>query len=79
LEQAIKYAEQGLQIAREINARDSEAWRLWDLGRAYAALGEIGPARQHGQQAFDIFEALKFPQADEVRDWLAGLEASDES
>ena len=75
--QALKYAQQGLLIARQLEDPVSEAWRLWNLGRTHQDLGEIAHARQCAQQALEIFEAIGFPQADQVRGLLAALEDTD--
>jgi hypothetical protein len=71
---AIEHFEQALNTARHNGDRHSEANSLGNLGLAYRDLDQIDRARQYLQQALAIFEKLRSPSADFVRQWLAELE-----
>jgi hypothetical protein len=47
---------------------------LGNLGLAYRDLGQTERARQYLKQALAIFEKIRSPSANFVRDWLAELE-----
>lgn len=71
---AIEHFEQALSTARQRGDRHSEANSLGNLGLAYRDLGQTDRARQYLQQALSIFEKIRSPSADFVRQWLAELE-----
>ncbi len=58
-------------LARPIGDKYQQARALAGLGRAYHAAGDEDQARQHGQQALELFTELGVPEADEVRAHLA--------
>jgi tetratricopeptide (TPR) repeat protein len=70
---AIEHFEKALNTARQKSDRPSEANSLGNLGLAYRDLGQTERARQYLQQALVIFEKLRSPSADFVRQWLAEL------
>jgi len=72
IEKAIEYYQQALAINREIGYRQGEATDLGNLGLAYRDLGQ-GKARQYLSQALAIFEEIKSPNADRIREWLRQL------
>ena len=51
---AIKYHEQALTIAREIEDKQGEGNALGNLGNAYRDMGEVRKAIKYHEQAFDI-------------------------
>ena len=55
--------------------RPSEGNRLANLGLAYRNLGQLADARQAWQQALQIYEEIKSPSADRVRQLLALLDS----
>ncbi len=71
---AIEHFEKALATARQGGDRHSEANSLGNLGLAYRDLGQIERARQYLKQALAIFEKIRSPSADYVREWLAELE-----
>lgn len=71
---AIEHFEQALSTARQRGDRHSEANSLGNLGLAYRDLGQTDRARQYLQQALHIFDKIRSPSADFVRQWLAELE-----
>ncbi|MGD9211534.1 MAG: tetratricopeptide repeat protein [Desulfobacteraceae bacterium] len=73
VEKAIDHLQQALRIDREIGYRQGEAADLGNLGNAYRNLGEMDNAIEHLQKALIIFEEMKSPTADTVRQWLAEL------
>ena len=74
---AIEVYEQALSVAREIGDRRMEGNALANLGLLAEGQGELAHARELWEQALRIFEAIEDPNAERVRGWLAGLEASD--
>ena len=76
VEQAIDYYEQALAIAMTIAYRHGEGAIVCNLGLAYRDLGEVGRARASLEQALQIFEEIKSPNADLVRQWLDELDAA---
>lgn len=68
---------QALEIAREIGDRQGEETRLGNLRCAYHALSQFKKARAYYNQSILIFEEIKSPYAEQVRDLLADLEADD--
>jgi len=74
VEKVIEYYEKVLVIAREIGDRKNEGIWLVNLGNAYSDLGQIDKARQYLKQSLTIFEEIKSPNAEEVRELLAGLD-----
>jgi tetratricopeptide (TPR) repeat protein len=75
VEKAIEYYEQALAISREIGHRRGEGIRLGNLGNAYRALGQVEKAIEYYKQSLLIFEEIKSPYAEQVRKWLAELDA----
>ena len=71
---AIEHFEKALVTARQTGNRHSEGNSLGNLGLAYRDLGQNEQARVYLEQSLLIFERLKSPSADLVRDWLAELE-----
>jgi hypothetical protein len=65
--------EHTLAAARATADRWDEVALLGNLGLAYYALGQVEQARQYGQAALRIFEEIKSPTADKVRQLLASL------
>lgn len=72
-EWAIKHFEKALAFAQETGNKSSEANSLGNLGLAYRDLGQIEQAKSYLEQSLAIFERLKSPSADLVRDWLEEL------
>jgi tetratricopeptide (TPR) repeat protein len=71
---AIEHFEQALTTARQTGDRHSEGNSLGNLGLAYRDLGQTERARQYLKQSLTIFEKVRSPSADYVRQWLAELE-----
>ncbi|MCK6629104.1 MAG: tetratricopeptide repeat protein [Anaerolineae bacterium] len=71
---AIEHFEQALATARQNGDRHSEGNSLGNLGLAYRDLGQTERAMQYLKQALAIFEKVRSPSADYVRQWLAELE-----
>jgi tetratricopeptide (TPR) repeat protein len=71
---AIEHFEQALTTARQTGDRHSEANSLGNLGLAYRDLGQTERAKQYLKQALVIFEKIRSPSADFVREWLAELD-----
>lgn len=71
---AIEHFEQALATARQTGDRHSEGNSLGNLGLAYRDLGQTERAKQYLKQALAIFEKVRSPSADYVRQWLAELE-----
>jgi tetratricopeptide (TPR) repeat protein len=71
---AIEHFEQALATARQTGDRHSEANSLGNLGLAYRDLGQTERAKQYLKQALVIFEKVRSPSADFVREWLAELD-----
>lgn len=71
---AIEHFEKALATARQNGDRPSEANSLGNLGLAYRDLGQTERARQYLKQALAIFEKIRSPSADYIREWLAELE-----
>jgi tetratricopeptide (TPR) repeat protein len=74
VDQAIEYYEQALASAREVGDQRSEGNWLGNLGLAYRDLDQVELARQYLNQSLMIFELIKSPSADVIRDWLTELE-----
>lgn len=75
MRQAIEQYGAALAVAQELGDRRNEGTRLANLGLAYRDLGEPARARQCWAQALALYEAVKDPNTDRVRRWLADLEA----
>lgn len=71
---AIEHFEQALATARQSGDRHSEGNSLGNLGLAYRDLGQTERAKQYLKQALAIFEKIRSPSADYIRQWLAELE-----
>ena len=74
MDKAIEHLQQALEIDREIDYRLGEAEQLKGLGSAYRDLGESVCARQYLEQALQIFEEIKSPHAEKVREGLSSHE-----
>lgn len=71
---AIEHFEKALDTARQNGDRPSEGNSLGNLGLAYRDLGQTERAKQYLKQALAIFEKIRSPSADYIRQWLAELE-----
>ncbi|MCY7390613.1 MAG: tetratricopeptide repeat protein, partial [Leptolyngbyaceae cyanobacterium CAN_BIN12] len=57
-QRAIDFHQQSLEIKREIGDRHGEANRLFGMAGALAKLGKSWEAKQHYQQAKQIYQSL---------------------
>jgi tetratricopeptide (TPR) repeat protein len=73
-EQALKEAEEGLAISREIGSRYEEARALDATAGALAAQGNKIAARYHWTQSQSLFAELGCPEAQEIAKQLSDLE-----
>jgi predicted negative regulator of RcsB-dependent stress response len=64
---------QALDVLRELDSRCDQATLLTHLGDALATAGDQGPARDAWQQAVDILDELRHPDAGQVRSRLRSL------
>jgi DNA-binding SARP family transcriptional activator/tetratricopeptide (TPR) repeat protein len=64
---AVRYAEQALQVSREISHPYGEALSLTALGKALIGLGSTRRSRDCLRRAHDIFRRLGAPEADDLR------------
>lgn len=62
-----------LNAARSAASRHGEGGWLGNLGLAYADLGRVEEAIDHYQRSLTIFEEIKSPSAETVRQWLADV------
>jgi hypothetical protein len=60
-------------LAREIGNRRESARAHDGLARAHRELGRRDLAREHAEQARDLYAELGFPQAQAAAAFLAGL------
>jgi tetratricopeptide (TPR) repeat protein len=67
---AIDYYKQSLAISREIGDRTSEGISLFNIGNTYYRLDEKEKACDFWKEAATIFEAIKSPNANLVRQWI---------
>lgn len=67
---AIECNEQALIISREIGNREVEANSLINLGVDYDKLGKKKEARVFWEEALTIYELIKSPSANDVRQWI---------
>ncbi|MDA1100962.1 MAG: tetratricopeptide repeat protein [Proteobacteria bacterium] len=72
---AIDYYQQQLVIARGIDDRRGAANALANLGLAHETLGQVAEAREAWTAALALFATIDDPNAEEVRQWLATLQA----
>jgi tetratricopeptide (TPR) repeat protein len=72
-EQARARYEEARPIYAQIGARYGYAATLAYLGLTYRGLEETDKARQHLSEAVALFEEIKSPHADLVRQWLGEL------
>jgi tetratricopeptide (TPR) repeat protein len=63
-------------IAADTGHRDQQARAHAGLGRAHHALGNPALARDHYQQALDLYTELGLPEADHIRTYVATLDHS---
>jgi tetratricopeptide (TPR) repeat protein len=68
--QAAANAEMALTLLRGVGGEWRHGNVLTVLGRALTGIGQLGRAQVCWREALDIFEALKAPEADEVRGLL---------
>jgi tetratricopeptide (TPR) repeat protein len=73
VEKAIEYHQQALDIARKTGYRYGEGHRLWGLGLDYRDLGQTTQAKGYLEQALAVFEEIKSPHAEDVREDLEKL------
>jgi tetratricopeptide (TPR) repeat protein len=66
-QKAIEYYQQAIHIARKINNRRGVGVGLQNLGNAYFSLGEEAKACDLWKEALTILEAVKAPNANDVR------------
>ena len=74
---AIEHFEKALETARQTGNLHSQGNALGNLGLAYRDLGQLDQAKSYLEQALPIFEKIRSPSADMVRDWLKELESID--
>ncbi|MCP4105695.1 MAG: tetratricopeptide repeat protein [Desulfobacteraceae bacterium] len=72
-EKTIEYYKQALAVRRKIGDRSGEGNVLGNLCLAYSDLGRTDKARQYLQESIAVFEEIRSPIADTVRDWLDDL------
>lgn len=65
--------EMGVTAAQALEHRYDEGAFSGNLGSAYSALGRVEAAKAHLAQSLAIFEEIKSPHAELVRQWLAAL------
>ncbi|MEK6256092.1 MAG: tetratricopeptide repeat protein, partial [Chloroflexota bacterium] len=68
---ALKYAQQGLELASQTGDRSGKAWSLTYLGNTYLEIGKLSNASEAYQAAIDIRNTLK--QHNLAMEPLAGL------
>ena len=73
-DQARAEYERALALAAEVSDRRQEARAHDGLGRAYHATRDTARAREHWEKALGHYADMGFPEADEVRSALAGLQ-----
>ena len=76
MEEAIRYYQQALEIAREVGDRRGEAIDLFNLGDEYVKLDKVAEGLECLRQALAIFEEIKSPYAERARRRLKELEAA---
>ncbi len=72
-EKTIEYYKQALALRRGIGHRPGEGNVLGNLGLAYSDLGQTDKARQYLQESLAVFEEIRSPIADTVRECLDDL------
>jgi tetratricopeptide (TPR) repeat protein len=70
---ALERYEEALTVSHDLGDRLGEAYALWGVGRVAEASRDTETAGEHWREALQIFEALKIPFAETVRDALAAL------
>ena len=73
-EKAVGIYEQGLAVSRDIGHRKGEGSHLGNMGIGYCILGQVEKAISYLKQSLSIFEEIKSPYAETVRNWLEELE-----
>jgi tetratricopeptide (TPR) repeat protein len=73
-QRAFDYLEQSLIITKIIGDQQSEGNTLGNLGNIYLSLGEDDKAKNYYLAALKIFEAIKSPNAETIRQSLRRLE-----
>ena len=71
---AIEHFEKALTTARQTGNLHSQGNALGNLGLAYRDLGQLDQAKSYLEQALPIFEKIRSPSADMIREWLNELE-----
>ncbi|GIH75392.1 AfsR/SARP family transcriptional regulator [Planobispora longispora] len=64
---AVRHAEQALNVSREIGHPYGEAQALWVLGRALSGQGSLARSRDCLRRAHDLFARLGAPEAGDLR------------
>ena len=72
---AIEHFEKALATARQTGNLHSQGNALGNLGLAYRDLGQLDQAKLYLKQALPIFEKIRSPSANMVRDWLQELDS----
>lgn len=72
---AIEHFEKALTTARQTGNLHSQGNALGNLGLAYRDLGQLDQAKAYLEQALPIFEKIRSPSANMVRDWLKEMDS----
>ena len=72
---AIEHFEKALATARQTGNLHSQGNALGNLGLAYRDLGQLDQAKSYLEQALPIFEKIRSPSANMVRDWLKEMDS----
>jgi Tetratricopeptide repeat/Family of unknown function (DUF6171) len=72
---ACTFFNQALTIARQLGDRQHEADLLWQLGIAHAEAGQYDRAAANAQEAVDLFNQMRNPQADWLESQLQKYQA----
>ena len=66
--------EKALATARQTGNLHGQGNALGNLGLAYRDLGQLDQAKSYLEQALPIFEKIRSPSTEMIRDWLDELE-----
>ncbi len=77
-DQAEKMVTEALDLAQKLGAKESIAFNTGKLGQIAQAKGDLATARQRYLTALRLHEELGMPEAEQVRQMLAGLEGAGE-
>ena len=72
---ALNYFERQATTARQAQALELEAEALMDAGVVCGALGSVGQAEQHWQEAWALFDQIHDPRASRIQSWLRELQS----